>query len=56
MDVPFTLHRDADRLLAEGAFELRQTALGLTPFSLALGALRVQDAMTIKFNIVAAPS
>jgi len=35
---------------------LRQTALGLTPYSLMLGALQVQDAITIKFNIVASPS
>jgi hypothetical protein len=39
-----------------GSFELRQTALGLTPFSLMLGALQVQDAMRIKFEIVAVPS
>jgi hypothetical protein len=36
--------------------ELRQTALGLTPYSLMLGALQVQDAIRIKFNIVASPS
>jgi hypothetical protein len=39
-----------------GSLELRQTALGLTPYSLMLGALQVQDAMTVKFSIVAAPS
>jgi hypothetical protein len=56
MDVPFTLRRDSDHLSAVGSLELRQTALGLTPYSLMLGALQVQDAMTVKFNIVAAPS
>jgi hypothetical protein len=35
--------------------ELRQTDLGLTPYSLMLGALQVQDAMTVKFKIVALP-
>jgi hypothetical protein len=56
VDVPFTLHRDSDHLSAVGSLELRQTALGLTPYSLMLGALQVQDAMTVKFNIVAGPS
>ena len=55
MDVPFTLRRDSDHLSAAGSVELRQTALGLTPYSLMLGALQVQDAMTVKFNLVAAP-
>ncbi len=53
VDVPFTLHMDSHRLSATGSLELRQTALGLTPFSLMLGALQVQDAMTVKFDIVA---
>jgi YceI-like domain len=55
VDVPLTLHVDSRRLSATGSLELRQTALGLTPFSLLLGALQVQDAMTIKFEIVAVP-
>jgi len=55
VDVPFTFHADSRRLSATGSLELRQSALGLTPFSLMLGALQVQDAMTIKFEIVAVP-
>jgi hypothetical protein len=55
VDVPLTLQVDSHRLSATGSLELRQTALGLTPFSLMLGALQVQDAMTIKFEIVAVP-
>jgi hypothetical protein len=55
VDVPLTLHVDSDRLSATGSLELRQSVLGLTPFSLMLGALQVQDAMTIKFDIVAVP-
>jgi hypothetical protein len=54
VDVPFTLQVDPRRLSATGSLELRQSALGLTPFSLMLGALQVQDSMTIKFDIVAA--
>jgi hypothetical protein len=53
VDVPVTLRVDGRHLLATGTVELRQTALGLTPFSLMLGALQVQDAMTIKFKIAA---
>ena len=55
VDVPLTLHVDSRRLSATGSLELRQTALGLTPFSQMLGALQVQDAITIKFEFVAVP-
>jgi hypothetical protein len=56
VDVPVTLQLDGGRLLATGTVELRQTALGLTPYSLVLGALQVQDAITIKFKIAAGPA
>jgi hypothetical protein len=55
IDVPITPRGDSERLSATGSLELRQTALGLTPYSLMLGALQVQDAMKIKFDIVAKP-
>jgi polyisoprenoid-binding protein YceI len=41
------------RLEASGEFALRQTDLGLTPFSAMLGALQVQDEMRVSFHIVA---
>jgi hypothetical protein len=50
---PFSLQGDAHDLTATVSFELRQTALGLTPYSLLGGALRVQDAMRIKLKVVA---
>jgi YceI-like domain len=53
IDVPFALQSDPRRLSAAGSVELRQSDLGLAPYSLMLGALQVQDSMTIKFNIVA---
>jgi hypothetical protein len=53
IEVPFALQIDAAHLAATGTLELRQSALGLTPYSLMLGALQVQDTMTIKFKIVA---
>jgi polyisoprenoid-binding protein YceI len=52
ISVPFTLQGDAHALTAAGSMELRQTALGLTPYSLLHGALQVQDAMQLKFSIV----
>ncbi len=55
IDVPFKLQSDPGRLSVSGSFELRQTELGLTPYSLMLGALQVQDAMTVKFKIIALP-
>ena len=40
-------------LEASGEFPLRQSELGLTPFSAMLGALQVKDEMRVKFQIVA---
>jgi hypothetical protein len=40
-------------LEASGEFPLRQSELGLTPFSAMLGALQVQDEMRVSFRIVA---
>ena len=51
ISVPFTLLGDVHHFTATGSMELRQTALGLTPFSLLHGALQVQDAMRLKFAI-----
>ena len=56
LEVPFALDIQAGSLTASGSMELRQSTLGLTPYSLMLGALQVQDAMTIKFKIVAVDS
>lgn len=53
IEVPLNVRVDPKHLTAAGSLELRQTALGLTPYSLMLGALQVQDAMTVKFDIAA---
>lgn len=53
ISVPIALQGDAHRLIAAGSLELRQTSLGLTPYSLMHGALQVQDAMRLKFKITA---
>jgi hypothetical protein len=52
--VPVRYRLGADGIVeASGDFALRQTDLGLTPFSAMLGALQVQDEMRISFRIVA---
>ncbi len=51
ISVPLALQGDAHHLIAAGSTELRQTALGLVPYSLMHGALQVQDAMQLKFKI-----
>jgi polyisoprenoid-binding protein YceI len=50
--VRYRLTRDGT-LEASGEFPLRQSDLGLTPFSAMLGALQVQDEMRVSFHIVA---
>ena len=51
--VPATIVVNGDRLTASGEFEIRQTDFGMKPFSVALGALEVQDPLRVRFNIVA---
>jgi hypothetical protein len=53
LTVPFTLTSAEGRLTAAGSFTLRQSAVGLVPLSVFLGALRVQDEMRVKFKFVA---
>ena len=51
LSVPLSVQGDAHHFTAVGSTELRQTALGLVPYSLLHGALQVQDAMQLKFKI-----
>jgi polyisoprenoid-binding protein YceI len=51
--VPMRYEVKANEVRAQGQFTLKQTDLGLTPFSLLGGALRVEDEMTVKFSVVA---
>jgi polyisoprenoid-binding protein YceI len=53
VEVPTRIQLDGERLLATGEFDLKQTDFGITPFSLSLGALQVQDRLHIKFSITA---
>ena len=51
ISVPVALQGDAQHFIAAGSMQLRQTALGLTPYSVMHGALQVQDVMQLKFKI-----
>jgi polyisoprenoid-binding protein YceI len=51
--VPFMLETSPHRLIAHGELALRQSSIGLTPFSVFLGALKVQDELRVKFKFVA---
>ena len=51
--VPFTVDTSPGRLHAQVDFTVRQTRLGLTPFSVFLGALRVEDQLRVKLDLVA---
>ncbi len=53
-DVPVsaTVRDEGARLTAVGEFAINQSDFGMTPFSVALGAVQVQDRLRIKFSIV----
>ena len=54
--VPLHYEQHADGIVVSGDFPLKQTELGLTPFSALLGALQVLDEMRIRFRIYFIPS
>jgi polyisoprenoid-binding protein YceI len=56
LTVPFTLESAAGSMSASGSVVLRQSDLGLTPISVMLGALQVQDELTVEFKLVATKS
>lgn len=56
MTVPVHFHLTRGELRASGHFSLTQTALGLKPFSVLLGALRVRNRMHVRFQLVAVPT
>jgi hypothetical protein len=51
--VPVRYERAPGTLIVSGETSLRQTELGLKPFSAMLGALQVQDEMRVRVRIVA---
>src|SRR3569833_1905793 len=53
VSVPVTYSLANGELTASGELALKQTDLGLTPFTAMLGALAVQDEMRVRFRFVA---
>ena len=51
LTVPTKVEVHGDELTASGEFELTHTALGMTPFSVMLGALQVADKMKFVYRI-----
>jgi hypothetical protein len=51
--VPMRYRLDGDTLEVDGEMPLKQTDVGITPFTLFGGALKVEDDMKIRFHIVA---
>lgn len=55
LTVPVQMRREGDRLETRGQFTVTHAELGLKPFSVALGALRVRDGLDVEFRLTAAP-
>jgi polyisoprenoid-binding protein YceI len=53
VEVPVKIEVAGAKLTASGEFDILQTDFGMKPFSVALGALEVQDKLHIKFKVVA---
>jgi polyisoprenoid-binding protein YceI len=51
--VPVHYESQDDQIVVSGEFPLKQSDLGLTPFSALLGALQVVDEMKVRFRVVA---
>jgi polyisoprenoid-binding protein YceI len=50
--IPLSLSLEGSRLQASGEFDILQSDFGITPFSVALGALQVQDRLHVMYRIV----
>ncbi|WP_296510384.1 YceI family protein [Rhodoferax sp.] len=55
VELPVRISDSAGALRVEGAFDIRQSDFGITPLSIAMGALVVVDTITIKFSLLARP-
>ena len=51
--VPVTLQASGDDLTFSGGFDLTHSQLGLTPYSVALGALRVAERLHVRYQLLA---
>jgi hypothetical protein len=53
VDVPVTLNMTPGQLEASGEFDLTHSQLGLVPYSVGHGALRVAETMHVRFHLLA---
>jgi YceI-like domain len=53
LEVPVAMTATPDQLTASGEFDLTHTQLGLTPYSVGLGALRVAETLHVRFRLLA---
>lgn len=53
LSVPVRYHLQADEIAVTSEFPLKQTDLGLTPFSALGGALSVRDGMIVRLELIA---
>jgi hypothetical protein len=53
LQAPVDLRREPKALVAKGAFRIRQSDFGITPFSVGGGAIQVADEVEIAFVVVA---
>lgn len=51
--LPVQLTTDKEMLRAKGQFRIKLTDFGITPYSVAMGALKVEDELMIKFELTA---
>jgi polyisoprenoid-binding protein YceI len=56
LTAPVTATLNGDTLMVRGETELLQSAFGITPYASLLGAIAVQDAVRVKFELVARAS
>ncbi|HZF14852.1 MAG TPA: YceI family protein [Steroidobacteraceae bacterium] len=56
LQAPVHVEVQGDRLRARGEMQVKQTELGIMPFTAAMGALAIRDEIRIKFDIHAALS
>jgi polyisoprenoid-binding protein YceI len=56
LTVPVQLSINERSMRITGQLQIKQTDFGITPYSVAMGALQVQDQLTIKFELVALPT
>jgi len=55
IDVPVRLQIDGSRLIATGEFTVSHADLGLRPFAVGMGALRVAETIVIRYRLEARP-